>query len=190
MKFYDITRELFSAPVYPGDPEPKYERLQEMSKGAVCNLTYLKMCVHNGTHMDAPRHFLENGKSIHELPLSQVLGRCAVVEYDGVLGGDKAEELVAGHKKVLWKGAPVITAEAAQAFVRCGLELVGVEGMTVGSKGAPERVHKILLGAEVAILESLCLEEVEPGEYFLCAQPLKLAGCDGAPCRAVLIETA
>lgn len=61
MKFYDITRELFSSKVYPGDPVPEFERILEVKKGDACNLTYLKMCAHNGTHMDAPRHFLDEG---------------------------------------------------------------------------------------------------------------------------------
>ena len=73
MKLYDITRELFGTEVYPGDPAPEYERLLEVRNGDACNLTYLKMCAHNGTHMDAPRHFLDEGKAIDELPLEQVM---------------------------------------------------------------------------------------------------------------------
>ena len=188
MKLYDITRELFSTEVYPGDPVPEYERLLEVRKGDACNLTYLKMCAHNGTHMDAPRHFLDEGKSIDELPLEQVMGRCSVVEFDGILDGKQAERMIAGkEKKVLWKGSVVFTEAAAEVFAEAGMELTGVESQTVGPSDAPAGVHKILLGAGMAILEGLNLEAVKCGDYFLCAQPLKLGGCDGAPCRAVLI---
>lgn len=189
MKLYDITRELFSSNVYPGDPKPEYERILEVKKGDACNLTYLKMCAHNGTHMDAPRHFLEEGKSIDELSLEQVMGACTVLEYKGNLDGKTAAEMIEGKgKKLLWKGGVIFTESAAKAFVQAGIELVGVESQTVGPEDSPAAVHKILLGAGMAILEGLCLKEVQPGNYFLCAQPLKLADCDGAPCRAVLIE--
>lgn len=189
MKFYDITRELFSSKVYPGDPIPEYERILEVKKGDACNLTYLKMCAHNGTHMDAPRHFLDEGKSVEELPLPQVMGKCTVLEYDGNLDGDTAAQMIGGKgKKLLFKGKTVFTEDAAEAFVQAGVELVGVESQTVGPEDAPAAVHQILLGAGMAVLEGLDLEEIQAGAYFLCAQPLKLAGCDGAPCRAVLIE--
>ncbi|MCI6467515.1 MAG: cyclase family protein [Faecalicatena sp.] len=189
MKFYDITRELFSSKVYPGDPVPEFERILEVKKGDACNLTYLKMCAHNGTHMDAPRHFLDEGKSIEELPLEQVMGSCAVLEYNGELDGETAAKIIEGKgKKLLFKGSTIFTEEAAKAFVQAGVELVGVESQTVGPEDSPAAVHQILLGAGMAILEGVCLEEVEQGDYFLCAQPLKLRGCDGAPCRAVLVE--
>ena len=192
MKYIDITRELFSSKAYPGDPAPEYERLLEIKNGDVCNLTYLKLCAHNGTHMDAPWHFMDEGRTIDELPLEQVMGKCCVLEYEGVLDGETAWQMTAGKgKKQLWKGNVTITEAAAEAFVQNGVELVGVEKQTVGAEeipGAIHNVHKILLGAGMTILEGLCLEEAEAGEYFLCAQPLKLGGCEGAPCRAVLIE--
>lgn len=188
MKLYDITRELYSSKVYPGDPVPEYEQILEVGNGDACNLTYLKMCAHNGTHMDAPRHFFDEGKSIDELPLEQVMGECCVLEYDGELSGETARQMIAGRgKKLLWKGSVIFTVESAQVFARSGVELVGVESQTVGPEDAPAEVHKVLLGSGMAILEGVCLDEVEAGEYFLCAQPLKLARGDGAPCRAVLI---
>ena len=97
--------------------------------------------------------------------------------------------LISGRgKKILWKGDVVFSEDAAGAFAEAGLELIGVESQTVGPVDDTEGVHKILLGAGMAILEGLDLEEVEEGTYLLCAQPLKLAGCDGAPCRAVLVK--
>lgn len=189
MKFYDISRELFGSAVYPGDPAPECERLMQVRNGDGCNLTYLKMCTHNGTHMDAPRHFLDEGRAVDELPLKQVMGPCSVVEFDGILDAEQACRIIAGkEKKVLWKGRVVFTEDAARVFAQAGMELTGVESLTVGPEDSPAGVHKTLLGARMAILEGLYLSDVECGEYFLCAQPLKLGGCDGAPCRAVLIE--
>ena len=91
MKFYDISRELFGSAVYPGDPAPECERLMQVRNGDGCNLTYLKMCTHNGTHMDAPRHFLDEGRAVDELPLKQVMGPCSVVEFDGILDAEQGK---------------------------------------------------------------------------------------------------
>ena len=99
MKFYDISRELFGSAGYPGDPAPEYERLMQVRTGDACNLTYLKMCVHNGTHMDAPRHFLDEGRAVDELLLEQVMGPCSVVEYDGILDAEQAGKIIAGKEK-------------------------------------------------------------------------------------------
>lgn len=83
----------------------------------------------------------------------------------------------------------VFQEETAQVFADAGIELLGVERQTVGPDGDTKGVHKILLGADMALIEGVWLDEVKPGDYFLCAQPLKLAGVEGSPCRAVLIET-
>lgn len=188
MKFYDLTQELFSSNVYPGDPAPEFERLRQIKNGDRSNLTYLKMCAHNGTHMDAPRHFIEGGRAIADLELEQVMGPCSVIAWDGDLDAVRAAELIKGkQKKILWKGQTVFGEEAARVFAEAGIELVGVERQTVGPDGNTAGVHRILLGADMAILEGLVLTDVEPGEYFLCAQPLKLEGSDGSPCRAVLM---
>lgn len=189
MKYYDVTQEIFSAAVYPGDPVPEYERIQELEQGDECNLTYLKMCTHNGTHMDAPCHFIRGGRSIEEINPSQFMGECDVLEFYGVLDGATARKMIAEKgKKLLWKGKLEITEEAAAVFAGEKLELLGVEGQTVGTESSSQKVHKILLGADMVIVEGLVLKDVESGKYFLCALPLKLAGSDGAPCRVVLMK--
>ena len=189
MRYYDITRELFTSSVYPGDPKPSYVRLSDMEQGGICNLTYLKMCAHNGTHMDAPRHFIRDGKTIEQLSLEQVMGECCVVECDGLLDGEAVRKLIpGGRKKILLKGNILITEEAAREIACMEIELLGVEGQSVGTEADTARIHEVLLGKGMVILEGLVLNEVKAGEYFLCAQPLKLGGCEGAPCRAVLLE--
>lgn len=196
MKYYDIARELFGTPAYPGDPVPEKEEILAIRKGDVCNLTYLKMCAHNGTHMDAPKHFSEGGKSIDRIRPEQFMGECSVLEYDGLLDGEQALKLLEaertkrrGLRKVLWKGQTYFGKDAAEVFVRMGLELIGVERQTVGPDDADTvQTHQVLLKAGIVLLEGLDLSETEPGWYFLSAPPLKLAGCDGAPCRPILTQ--
>lgn len=190
MKYYDISQEVFSGKVYPGDPVPECEQIQSIKSGDECNLTYLKMCTHNGTHMDAPRHFFDDGRAIDELRPEEYMGECQVFEHTGILEGESALRITADldGDKLLLKGKLTITEEAARVFARNSVKLLGVEGQTVGNEDITQKVHKILLGADMLIIEGLRLCNVAPGKYFLAALPLRLAGCDGAPCRAVLIQ--
>ncbi|MDO4275477.1 MAG: cyclase family protein [Eubacteriales bacterium] len=190
MRLHDISKELFSSPVYPGDPVPEKAPFLSIEKGDVCNLTMLSMGSHNGTHLDAPRHFIADGRDVSDILLEKTIGLCKVVEAHGRLTSGQIEEWMSGRtKKLLIKGQIIVTPQAAKTMVQWGLELLGVEGQTVGEEGTQETVHRILLGAEVVILEGLVLEEPEPGSYFLAAQPLKMAGLDGSPIRPVLIST-
>lgn len=189
MQIWDITREMFSAPVYPGDEKPFSEKVVSMEKGALYNLTRLRMEAHNGTHLDAPCHFIEDGDSIEKMELSRTLGPCRVVRMQGEIGKETAEKLMqTGAQRLLIAGDVLILEEAAKVFAQSGLLLLGVEGLTVGPLHAPLRVHTLLLREKVAILENLDLGSVQQGEYMLSALPLKLAGSDGAPCRAVLFR--
>lgn len=177
--------------VYPGDPCPKKETVCSMEKGDLYNLTAFSMCAHNGTHVDAPYHFLKDGKTIDELLLNKMVGWACVFRYDGNLGAKEATEIVEkadGVTHILIKGNAVVCEAAAKVFAKAGLDLVGNESQTVGPPDAPMAVHKILLGAEVVLLEGIRLENVPEGRYFLCAAPLNLGGSDGAPCRAILCE--
>jgi arylformamidase len=188
MKIYDITQELFSGRVYPGDLPPTYDRVSDMKKGDLYNLTNLTLGAHNATHVDAPFHFYEDGKTVGEIELSRCIGPCTVVELKDGDGYHLREQLIACQKRILVKGNTVITRELAKIFNEAGILLVGVETQSVGPEGSPMQVHLELLGKEVILLEGILLNEVEPGDYFLFAAPIKLGGCDGAPCRAVLLE--
>lgn len=190
MKLYDITQELFTCAVYPGDPAPRREVLCSMEGGDLYNLTAFSMCAHNGTHMDAPAHFLQGGKTVERIPLEKCIGTCLVAVHQGDLTGEDAEHLLsAGEKRILLKGNAVVTLGAAEVFARAGLYLLGVESQTVGPEDAPMAVHKVLLAAETVLLEGIRLGDVPAGKYLLMAQPLALGGADGAPCRAVLGKT-
>ena len=177
--FYDITQEVFSGRVYPGDTPPSFSRAQDMEKGDGCTVTDIAMCAHNGTHADAPAHFIRGGRTAEEFELSRFAGACAVRSFTGVLRPEMLEGIEA--PRLLIKGACIVSEDAAKAM-REKFLLVGVEAQTVGSP----QVHKILLGAEVAVLEGLALGGVPDGKYELFAFPLKLGGADGAPVRAVL----
>ncbi len=163
-----------------------------MSRGDLYNLTSFEMCAHNGTHVDAPFHFLEHGATVDQLPLDKTVGLCYVTWQEAPIRKEAAEQILQnaqdGARRILIKGPGAVTAEAARVFAEAKLELLGVESQTVGPEEAPMEVHKLLLSAQTVLLEGLRLKEVEEGTYFLCAAPLCLAGSDGAPCRAFLIE--
>lgn len=185
MKIMDITRELFGAPVYPGDPKPELEPVRRIGDGDSCNLSVLHACLHNGTHLDAPRHFLADGDDAAQVPLDAVIGECSVVSWDGVLTGADAERLQPSlRERVLFKGQVEITESAAFVLSDCQVRLVGVEAQTVGNAA----VHRQLLGGDVFLLEGVDLHAVSDGIYFLFAAPLKIKDADGTPVRALLLE--
>lgn len=189
MKIYDITQELFNGVVYPGDVAPTYERTMKIKEGAPCNVTVLNMCAHNATHMDAPYHFLEEGKTIEELDLYKCIGDCTVLAFTEQPDINRVEEhLKTCHKRLLLKGNVIVTIQIARLLNQYGIQLIGIESQSVGPKEAPMEVHLELLHNEVVILEGVRLDEVPEGDYFLSAAPIKLGGSDGAPCRAVLIK--
>ncbi len=191
MKIYDITQELFSCEVYPGDPAPKKEVLASTEKNDVCNLTAFYMCAHNGTHIDAPYHFFGNGKTVDMLPLEKTVGEAYVADHKGDVSAEDAENILKkanGITRILIKGDVTVTAEAAEVFSKAEIDLLGNESQTVGPKDAPMEVHKILLAKDIVLLEGIRLTSVPEGKYLLCAQPINLGGCDGAPTRAILIK--
>ena len=196
MKIFDISQEVFSCEVFPGDPSPEKETVLSKDSGDVCNLTTFRMCAHNGTHIDAPYHFLSNGKTVDELQLDKMVGMAYVTEHSGTLTANDAVSILRraaksspeAAKRILIKGDAVVSAEAAKVFADSGIYLIGNESQTVGPEDAPMEVHLTLLGAEVVLLEGVRLTEVPEGVYLLSAAPISLGGCDGAPCRAVLVE--
>ena len=197
MKIYDISQEVFTCQVYPGDPMPKREELKSMETGEVYNLTAFSMCTHNGTHIDAPRHFIKDGKGVDEICLDAFVGMAYVAEHCGVVTDNDAVKIIEKAKKhnqeaakrILIKGDAEVSLEAANVFASSGILLLGSEPQTVGPQNAPMAVHLALLSANVILLEGIRLASVSEGVYFLNAAPLNLAGADGSPCRAVLIDT-
>ena len=190
MKIYDISQEVFSCGIYPGDPKPEKQTLCSYEAGDVYHLTAFSMCAHNGTHIDAPFHFLPDGKTVEQLDLSVFVGECYLARHEGDVSAKDAEEILrkaAGIPRILLGGKLTVTEEAAAVFAEAGICLLGNEGQTVGPENAPMAVHKRLLRRNIALLEGIVLTGIPEGTYFLSAAPLNLAGSDGAPCRAYLI---
>ena len=191
---YDISQELFSCRVWPGDPAPVREVLADMGKGDIINLTALSLCAHNGTHLDAPAHFIKDGKTIDELDPAAFLGDCYVARHEGDVTADDAVVILqkaADHdaaERILIAGRATVTEAAARVFAEARIKLIGNESQTVGPENAPMAVHLILLGADVVLLEGLVLAHVPEGKYFLTATPINLGGCEGSPCRAMLVD--
>ena len=196
MKIYDISQEVFNCQVYPGDPMPEKRELKSMEKGELYNLTVFSMCAHNGTHIDAPRHFIQGGKTVDEISMDAFIGMAYVAEHSGVVTDNDATEIIANAKKqnmeaakrILIKGEVEVSLEAANVFASSNILLLGNEPQSVGPQETPMAVHLALLSVDVILLEGIRLSAVPEGVYFLNAAPLNLAGTDGSPCRAVLID--
>lgn len=189
-KLYDISQEVFSCVVYPGDPAPEKRTLCSTDAGGGYNLTAFSMCAHNGTHIDAPFHFLPGGGTVDQMELEVFVGDCYVARHEGAVTAADAEAIVHkadGAERVLVAGRATVTAEAAEVFAAGGIRLLGNESQSVGPEDAPMQVHLILLRRGIALLEGAQLDGVPEGRYFLSAAPLNLGGADGAPCRAYLI---
>ena len=200
MKIYDISQEVFGCAVYPGDPSPERQVLLSINEGKICNLTAFNMCAHNGTHVDAPFHFIKDGKTVDQVDIDKFVGYCFVATHEGDVTAedakvimDKANEAAKEtgndcNARILVKGAATMTDVAAKVFADNKIKLFGNESQTVGPLEAPMEVHLTMLGAEIVLLEGIRLSEVDEGVYLLNSAPLNLGGSDGAPCRAILMS--
>lgn len=208
MRIYDISVSISpDMPVYSGDPAVEIIPVSRISEGAGANVSLLKFGSHTGTHVDPPYHFVESGIKLDELPLEVLIGECMVkyVQDRRVIDKQAVEEagIPEGTERVLFKTRnsdfwrepgfhadfTYIDPEAAEWLVERGVKLVGVDYLSVDQFKSPgHRTHLTLLGAGVIALEGLDLSEVSEGTYTLVCLPLKIAGGDGGPARAVLIE--
>jgi arylformamidase len=202
MKIYDISLAIYDGmPVYPGDPEVNLEPVSSIEEGAGSNLTLLRCSTHTGTHIDAPRHFLEEGVPVDRLPLDLLIGPVSVVEVQG--NPDITRETLAAlplrhPSRLLLKANPSppgavfdtgytsVSEDAARYLVERGVVLVGIDALSIERLNGTGNVHRVLLEQGVAILEGVDLHAVPPGEYELICLPLRIRGGDGAPARAVL----
>jgi arylformamidase len=210
MQTYDISLTVSpSLPVWPGDPSIEFERTSEIEKGDIANVTRMNMGVHTGTHVDAPFHFL-GGKTptVEKLSLKTLTGRAYVLhlpdEIDAIdrkileamdvpprtrrlLFRTRNSKKWADPSRIFNKDFVAVTADGAEFLVEHGVKLVGVDYLSVAPFDIPRPTHEILLKAGVVIVEGLDLSQISQGRYALYCLPLKLAGCDGAPARAILI---
>ncbi len=211
MTVYDISLTISpNLPTWPSDPALKLEQAQSMEEGAVVNVTRISSSVHLGTHIDAPRHFIADGATIDQLPLEVLTGPCYVAQLpDGVeaITSDVLErtEITSEMKRILfgtrnshlWARGETqfqtdfvgITEDGAEWLVEQGVQLVGVDYLSVAPYTDLINPHLVLLRNEVIVVEGLNLSNVMRGFYDLYCLPLKIAGCDGAPARAILIQS-
>ena len=135
------------------------------------------MCAHNGTHIDAPFHFIQGGKTVDSIDLDTFVGLAYVAEHHGIVSADDAAAILENAnkqnpeaaKRILIKGDAEVSSEAATVFAASNMLLLGNESQTVGPENAPMEVHRILLGAGIVLLEGIRLTAVSEGVYFLNA---------------------
>ncbi len=191
MQIIDISQAYPGCCVYPGDRAPELTRRSAITRDVPSyNISDISMCLHNGTHIDAPFHTDSYGLSAADLPLSVFFGRAAVVLAAGDIGSAEARHLTAKAKtsRLLLKGKCRVTAAGAREFVKSKIILLGTEGVSISSGDEEYDAHCALLGAGISVLEGLDLRHAEPDIYLLSAFPLKITDADAAPCRAVLIR--
>ncbi|MDR1805876.1 MAG: cyclase family protein [Clostridium sp.] len=192
MRIIDITRELTAAPVYPGDTVPSLRRLKSIEDGEEYNYSQITMGAHSGTHADAPLHFISGTPDALALPPSVLIGECTVIEVpEGLITGDYVERhFPRKRERLLLKsggGGSELSPDAAELIADSGIRLIGTEALSIGAEGGERKTHIALLRRGVVILESLCMDGVKPGKYFLVAAPLKIAGAEAAPARVFLL---
>jgi arylformamidase len=207
-KYIDISVPVSpSLPCWPGSPAIQFERSLDLEKGDIATDTTLRFSVHTGTHIDAPLHFLSDGKSVDQIPLEVLIGPVYVTEVPAqveaitvnvleslALPADVQRLLLKTRNSLLWRSGiqefdpnfVALTAEAAQWVVDRGMAVVGIDYLSIQRFADGPATHQILLGAGVVVIEGLDLSQVEPGNYELFCLPLKLKGVEGAPARVIL----
>jgi arylformamidase len=191
MIIHDISRDTLTAPVYEGDPETEVTQLKNMEELDEYNLSAISMSVHAGTHIDAPLHYMEDGSPIDLLRLNTFYGKCTVITVEGVLTGSDMERLLPYCKRrILFHGSgkTFLSQSAAIVLADSHVVLVGTDADSIAPPFDEDRPHRELAKAGIAVLENLYLDKIDDGEYDLCAFPVKLAGLEAAPCRAILFE--
>ena len=193
--------------VYPGNPDITIELQQAISRGAGANVSSVRFGSHTGTHVDAARHFFDDGESVDQIPLDSLIGPCIVLTFDSSLmsvgASDLAKHELKGNSRVLirtrnsgflteaefQRDYTFLAPDGAEFLVSKGVRLVGVDYLSIEQfHSGHHKTHRTLLEKKIVIVEGLNLQDIEPGEYELICLPLRLEGLDGAPARAVLIE--
>ncbi|MCD4785494.1 MAG: cyclase family protein [Candidatus Eremiobacteraeota bacterium] len=206
MKFYDLTIPIKNKmAVYEGDPGVSVESFSSMKKGDPYNLLNVQMGSHTGTHIDAPFHFFQNGKSVDDIPLKTLVGpaRVYLIRNEKIITKQILQNMdFNGVERALFKTDHSflrdrysrfrsdyvhLDLDAAGYLVGKGMKIVGIDSFSVESYSRKDHLsHKVLLGSGITILEMLDLKKVEPGDYELICLPLKIHEGDGAPVRAIL----
>jgi arylformamidase len=210
MKIHDITLTISNdLPTWPGDPKVVLERVNKIEEGANANVSRLDIGVHTGTHVDAPFHFLKEGTTVDTLALDILIGEVQIIQIpDEVaevsrkdleaagIGEGIVRLLIKSRNSKYWASGEMkfqtgfvgIAEDGAQYLVEKGIQLVGIDYLSIAPYKQSRPTHRVLLKAKIIIIEGIDLSAVKPGMYQLICLPMKLGGSDGAPCRAILIE--
>jgi arylformamidase len=210
MTIFDITLGISpSLPVWPGDPVIVLEQVESMDRGAHANVTRLGMSAHTGTHVDAPHHFLNDHRTVEQLPLDILTGQCFVLDLSSMVGHINAKVLensnipesllrllIKTGNSAHWQAGDRdffpdfqgVTEDGAEWLVDKGIKLIGIDYLSVAPYKQSVPTHTVLLKAGVIALEGLNLSLVKQGYYDLYCLPMKLVGSDGAPARAILMK--
>jgi arylformamidase len=205
---YDITVPISDAtPIYKGDPGVEIKPFKAIASGSTANVSQVAMGVHTATHVDAPNHFIDGARRVHELDPHKLVGPCRVIEVDPSVIAIEPEHVgnIDGVSRVLFKTRnsafwsepelgfrtdfTYLVPDTAKLLVDNGIVLVGIDYLSIEKSGSPGHpVHMTLLEREVVILEGVDLRNVPAGNYELICMPLKYigAGGDGAPARTML----
>ena len=210
MPIYDISLTVSNdLPVWPGDTPIDLRRNKDMQHGELYTLSQITTTVHVGSHLDAPKHFLRDGYGVDQIDLNKLIGPCFVVDLANIDSIDaqsleraniprhvtrllcrtRNSEIWARSDNVFHTDFVAIEPSGADWIVQRGMQLVGVDYLSVGAYEGGIPTHEILLSNGVVPVEGLDLSRIEPGEYQLICLPLKLKDCDGAPVRAVLMRS-
>ena len=208
MRTYDITLTITPEMiVWPGDPSVNMQRLSSIASGDNANVTQISMSCHTGTHVDAPDHFLNNGKTVESLSLDLLVGRAYVLHLPNVnlitasilrdaeipprtrrlLFKTRNSDYWASGNKEFQTDFVGLSVDAAELLVDRNVKLLGIDYLSIAPYKQGKPVHTILLDAGVVVIEGLDLSKVSQGRYTLTCLPLKLGGAEGAPTRAILV---
>ncbi|MEO7503330.1 MAG: cyclase family protein [Gemmatimonadaceae bacterium] len=206
-RIYDISTPVKNeGVVYPGNPGISIEPKQAISRGAGANVSSIAFGSHTGTHVDAAKHFFDDGETVDQIPLDRLIGAAILLAFDDDLMSVGATDLqqhdIGSHTRVLLKTRnssllgrsdfvkdyTFLAPDGAEYLVERGVELVGIDYYSIEQfHSGHHRTHLTLLEKKTVIVEGLDLSEPAPGEYQLICLPLRLAGLDGAPARAILV---
>jgi len=192
-------------PIFAGDPTYARDLAQDLTRGDVCNLSHLDMGAHTGTHIDAPRHFIDGAPTTETIPLEACIGEAWVVDGTALTSTIRATDLEgltipAGETRLLFKTRNsglwsrdgfssdflAFGADAAHWLVDRGVRLLAIDYLSIAPFRDAVDTHRVLLSAGVVVVEGTDLRAIEPGPYELLCLPLRLVGSDGAPARALL----
>jgi len=192
MKIIDISRVVQEAPIYPGSSPLRIEQVFDMQKGALFNVSKITTGSHMGTHADAGKHFLkDNNIGIDRMELSHYYGPCRVLSFpeNTLITKEIIEGKINNCERLVihGDGCCFFTKDAANYLIEMGIKTVVTDAMSVAPPDNEAEIHQIIMAPGTAVVENVILDGVEDGDYILCAFPIKIGDCDGAPVRAVLL---